>query len=260
MNYNVDEKGYYGDWRRFCPEMLYPNVAELRENYLKITAEPSFKKEFDELLKAYVGRPTPVLCQAFIGTIQYKIYLKREDLCHTGAHRSTIPLDKFFWQNVWAKPHYSRNRRRTQSGLQRFGAGHRMYCLHGRARHTTTSTQFAYENARRWSRAAQSGSKTLKDATNEAIRIGSTSCGYPISLVWYRPSPLSRYGSRFQSVVVRTKALQEQEGRDYTITLLLAWGETMPKDFTITLNDERVNIIAEEAGKRIDIGKVLLLP
>ncbi len=61
MNYNVDEKGYYGDFGgAFIPEMLYPNVDELRENYLKITAEPEFKKEFDALLKDYVGRPTPL--------------------------------------------------------------------------------------------------------------------------------------------------------------------------------------------------------
>ena len=89
MNYNVDEKGYYGDFGgAFIPEMLYPNVAELRENYLKITAEPSFKKEFDELLKVYVGRPTPLyFAKRLSERYNTKIYLKREDLCHTGAHK-----------------------------------------------------------------------------------------------------------------------------------------------------------------------------
>ena len=61
MNYNVDEKGYYGDFGgAYIPEMLYPNVEELRQNYLSITADPDFKKQFDELLKVYVGRPTPL--------------------------------------------------------------------------------------------------------------------------------------------------------------------------------------------------------
>ena len=61
MKYQVDEKGFYGDFGgAYIPEMLYPNVEELRQNYLKITAEPEFKKEFDYLLKEYVGRPTPL--------------------------------------------------------------------------------------------------------------------------------------------------------------------------------------------------------
>ncbi len=61
MNYNVDNKGYYGDFGgAYIPEMLYPNISELKENYIKITAEESFKKEFDTLLKSFVGRPTPL--------------------------------------------------------------------------------------------------------------------------------------------------------------------------------------------------------
>ena len=89
MNYNVDEKGYYGDFGgAYIPEMLYPNVAELRESYLKISAEPDFKKEFDDLLKEYVGRPTPLyFAKRLSERYNTKIYLKREDLCHTGAHK-----------------------------------------------------------------------------------------------------------------------------------------------------------------------------
>ena len=68
--------------------MLYPNVDELRKNYLKITAEPEFKKEFDALLKDYVGRPTPLyFAKRLSERYKTKIYLKREDLCHTGAHK-----------------------------------------------------------------------------------------------------------------------------------------------------------------------------
>ena len=89
MNYHVNEKGYYGQFGgAFIPEMLYPNVEELRQNYLKVMAEPDFKKEFDQLLKDYVGRPTPLyFAKRMSKKYNTKIYLKREDLCHTGAHK-----------------------------------------------------------------------------------------------------------------------------------------------------------------------------
>ena len=89
MSYHVNEKGYYGQFGgAFLPEMLYPNVEELRQNYLKVLAEPDFKKEFDQLLKDYVGRPTPLyFAKRLSAKYNTKIYLKREDLCHTGAHK-----------------------------------------------------------------------------------------------------------------------------------------------------------------------------
>ena len=89
MKYAVDEKGFYGDFGgAFIPEMLYPNVEELRLKYLTLSSTPEFKAEFDDLLKNYVGRPTPLyfakkLSQKY-GT---QVYLKREDLNHTGAHK-----------------------------------------------------------------------------------------------------------------------------------------------------------------------------
>ena len=88
-SYNVDEKGYYGEFGgAYIPEMLYPNVEELRQQYLTITAEPEFKKEFDQLLKDYVGRPSPLyLAKRLSEKYGTKIYLKREDLNHTGAHK-----------------------------------------------------------------------------------------------------------------------------------------------------------------------------
>ena len=87
--YNVNEKGYYGDFGgAYIPEMLYPNVEELRQSYLKITAQGDFKLEFDQLLKDYVGRPTPLYFASRLSEkYNTKIYLKREDLCHTGAHK-----------------------------------------------------------------------------------------------------------------------------------------------------------------------------
>ena len=89
MNYNVNDSGYYGQFGgAYIPEMLYPNIENLRQNYLKITAQPSFKAEFDALLKDFVGRPTPLFfAERLSAEYQTKIYLKREDLCHTGAHK-----------------------------------------------------------------------------------------------------------------------------------------------------------------------------
>ena len=87
--YNVDQKGYYGEFGgAYIPEMMYPNIEELKLKYIKISSENSFKKEFNELLKNYVGRPTPLYFASRLSEkYNTKIYLKREDLCHTGAHK-----------------------------------------------------------------------------------------------------------------------------------------------------------------------------
>src|SRR5688572_19134285 len=89
MKYSVNEKGYYGEFGgAYIPEMLFPNVEELKENYLKIIGSDSFQKEFRELLRDYAGRPTPLYFAKRLSE-RYKtnIYLKREDLLHTGAHK-----------------------------------------------------------------------------------------------------------------------------------------------------------------------------
>ena len=88
MMIQVDEKGFYGSFGgAYIPEMLYPNVEELRENWEAIVASPTYQEEFQSLLKDFVGRPTPLYLAARLSeTFGAKIYLKREDLCHTGAH------------------------------------------------------------------------------------------------------------------------------------------------------------------------------
>ena len=85
INYNVDKKGFYGDFGgAFVPEMLYPNLNELTLNYVRISKSKSFKKKFNQLLKDYVGRPTPLyFAQSLSEKFKCKVYLKREDLCHT---------------------------------------------------------------------------------------------------------------------------------------------------------------------------------
>ena len=85
----VDEKGFYGKFGgAYIPEMLYPNVEELRENWEAIVASPTYQEEFQSLLKDFVGRPTPLyFAERLSASFGAKIYLKREDLCHTGAHK-----------------------------------------------------------------------------------------------------------------------------------------------------------------------------
>ena len=92
----VDQRGYYGEFGgAYIPEMLYPNVEELREHYLQIMEEEAFQKEFRQLLKDYVGRPSPLyLAERLSAHYNTNIYLKREDLNHTGAHKSTIRSGK----------------------------------------------------------------------------------------------------------------------------------------------------------------------
>ena len=89
MSYNINEKGYYGEFGgAYIPEMLHPNIEELRQNYIKISEDPSFKEEFHQLLKDYVGRPSPLyFAKRLSEKYNTRIYLKREDLNHTGAHK-----------------------------------------------------------------------------------------------------------------------------------------------------------------------------
>ena len=89
MKYKVDENGFYGNFGgAYIPEMLYPNIDELKRNYLEIINSQNFRKDFEKLLSEYVGRPTPLyFAQRLSKKYNTKIYLKREDLCHTGAHK-----------------------------------------------------------------------------------------------------------------------------------------------------------------------------
>ena len=264
MNYNVDEKGYYGDFGgAYIPEMLYPNVAELRECYLKISAEPDFKKEFDDLLKEYVGRPTPLyFAKRLSERYNTKIYLKREDLCHTGAHK----VNNTIGQILMAK-RLGKNRIIAETGAGQHGVATATVCalmgiecivymgeldIERQAPNVARMKMLGAEV-----RPAQSGSKTLKDATNEAIRDwinNPVDTHYIIGSV-VGPHPYPDMVARFQSVISEeTKwQLQELEGRDYPdhVIACVGGGSNAAGLYYHYLNDERVNIIAvEAAGKR----------
>jgi len=269
MNYNVDEKGYYGDFGgAYIPEMLYPNVEELRKKYLTITAQDDFKQEFDSLLKEYVGRPTPLyFAKRLSEKYNTKIYLKREDLCHTGAHK----VNNTIGQILLAK-RLGKKRIIAETGAGQHGVATATVCalmgIECVVYMGAIDIQRQAPNVARMKmlgaevRAAQSGSKTLKDATNEAIRDwinNPVNTHYIIGSV-VGPHPYPDMVARFQSVIsAETKTqLEEIEGRDYPdyVIACVGGGSNAAGLFYHYLNDTRVNIIAvEAAGKGIDTGE-----
>ena len=226
MKYQIDEKGFYGDFGgAYIPEMLYPNVEELRQNYLEITAQADFKSEFDLLLRDYVGRPTPLYYASRLSEkYNTKIYLKREDLCHTGAHK----INNTIGQILLAK-RLGKNRIIAETGAGQHGVATATVCalmgiqcvvymgeldIKRQAPNVARMKMLGAEV-----RSAQSGSKTLKDATNEAIRDwinNPVDTHYIIGSV-VGPHPYPDMVARFQAVISEEckSQLLEAEGREY---------------------------------------------
>jgi tryptophan synthase beta chain len=269
MSYNVNEKGYYGEFGgAYIPEMLYPNVEELRQNYLKITAEPAFQAEFHDLLKDYVGRPTPLyFAKRLSEKYNTKIYLKREDLCHTGAHK----VNNTIGQILLAK-RLGKTRIIAETGAGQHGVATATVCalmglecivymgevdIKRQAPNVARMKMLGAEV-----RPATSGSKTLKDATNEAIRdwINNPVDTYYIIGSVVGPHPYPDMVARFQSVVsaeIKTQ-LFEKEGRenpDYVIACV-GGGSNAAGTYYHFLDNPDVKIIAvEAAGLGVDSGE-----
>ena len=269
MNYNVDERGYYGDFGgAFIQEMLYPNISELKKNYIKISNEPDFKKEFDSLLKEYVGRPTPLYyAKRLSKRYNCRIYLKREDLCHTGAHK----VNNTVGQILLAK-RLGKSRIIAETGAGQHGVATATVCALMGIKCVVYMGQLDIKrqapNVARMKmlgaevRSAESGSKTLKDATNEAIRdwINNPEDTHYIIGSVVGPHPYPDMVARFQSIISEeTKwQLNKYEKRDYPDFLIacVGGGSNAAGLYYHYLNDERVKIIAvEAAGKGIDSGE-----
>jgi len=261
MKYTVDERGYYGKFGgAFIPEMLYPNVEELRENYLGIIHSPEFKKEFDDLLRNYVGRPTPLFeAKRLSEKFKAKIYLKREDLCHTGAHK----INNTIGQILLAK------RLGKQKIIAETGAGQ-----HGVATATVCALMgmecIVYMGKLDMDRQkpnvermrilgtkvipATSGNMTLKDATNEAMRHwinNPTDTHYIIGSV-VGPHPYPDMVARFQSVISEEikNQLTTENGDpfpDYVVACV-GGGSNAAGAFYHFLEDEHVNLVGVEAA------------
>jgi tryptophan synthase beta chain len=269
MNYNVNEKGYYGEFGgAYIPEMLYPNVEELRQQYLQIMVEESFQKEFRQLLKDYVGRPTPLyFAKRLSEKYSTKIYLKREDLCHTGAHK----VNNTIGQILMAK-RLGKTRIIAETGAGQHGVATATVCaLMGLECIVFMGEIDIKRQAPNVARMkmlgakvvpATSGSKTLKDATNEAIRDwinNPLDTHYIIGSV-VGPHPYPDMVARFQSVIseeIKTQ-LNEKEGRENPdfVVACVGGGSNAAGAFYHYLDKPEVGIIAvEAAGKGIDSGE-----
>lgn len=225
MDYNVNEKGYYGEFGgAYVPEILQRNVMELQNNYLQIMATPEFQKELDELLRQYAGRPTPLyFAKRLSEEIGAKIYLKREDLCHTGAHKINNALGQILVARKMGK-----TRIVAETGAGQHGVATATVCALMNMEcvvymgETDVNRQFLNVQRMKMLGAkvvpVSSGNKTLKDATNEAIRdwcCNPQDTFYIIGSV-VGPHPYPDMVARFQSVISEEikKQLKAQEGRE----------------------------------------------
>ena len=268
MNYQVNEKGYYGNFGgAFIPEMLYPNVEELRKNYLTIIQEESFQAELNVLLRDYVGRPSPLyFAKRLSDHYQTKVYLKREDLNHTGAHK----INNTLGQILLAK-RLGKSRIIAETGAGQHGVATATVCaLMGLKCIVYMGEVDIKRQAPNVARMkllgaevipATSGSKTLKDATNEAIRdlINNPLDTYYIIGSVVGPHPYPDMVARFQSVISEElkKQLFEKTGNenpDYVIACV-GGGSNAAGAFYHFLETENVQLIAvEAAGKGIESG------
>lgn len=259
--YNVNEKGYYGQFGgAFIPEMLYPNVEELRVSYLSIIEEPSFQEEYNALLKDYVGRPTPLfLAKRLSEKYNTTIYLKREDLCHTGAHK----VNNTIGQILVAK-RLGKKKIVAETGAGQHGVATATVCalmgLECIVYMGEIDIQRQAPNVARMKmlgaevRAATSGSKTLKDATNEAMRHwinNPVDTHYIIGSV-VGPHPYPDMVARFQSIIseeIKWQLLEKtgKETPDYVIACV-GGGSNAAGAFYHFLDDTETRLIAAEAG------------
>lgn len=267
--YSVDGNGFYGDFGgAYIPEMLYRNVEELRQKYLEIISLPDFKAEFDALLKNYVGRPSPLyLAKRLSERFQTKIYLKREDLNHTGAHKINNTIGQ-----ILVAQHLGKKRIIAETGAGQHGVATATVCaLMGLecvvymgevdiARQAPNVARMKMLGAE--VRPATSGSKTLKDATNEAIRDWinhPTDTHYIIGSV-VGPHPYPDMVARFQSVISeeikwQLKEAEGTENPDYVIACV-GGGSNAAGAFYHYLDVDKVKLIAvEAAGKGVHSGE-----
>ncbi len=268
MEFEVSEKGYYGEFGgAFIPELLFPNVEELRLNYLAIMNEQSFREELDNLLRDYVGRPTPLyFAKRLSEKYKTKIFLKREDLCHTGAHK----INNTVGQILLAK-RLGKKRIIAETGAGQHGVATATVCalmgvqcivymgekdIQRQAPNVARMKMLGAEV-----RSVSSGSKTLKDATNEAIRDwinNPVDTHYIIGSV-VGPHPYPDLVAKFQSVIseeikTQLKEKTRRENPDVVIACV-GGGSNAAGAFYHFLEEKSVSLIAvEAAGKGIDSG------
>ena len=259
--YRVNNEGYYGEFGgAYIPEILHRCVEELRQAYLQVLDNADFQQEFNALLRDYVGRPSPLyLAQRFSRKYGCRIYLKREDLNHTGAHKINNAIGQVLLARRMGK-----RRIIAETGAGQHGVATATVCaLMGMeciVYMGKTDVERQHVNVERMKmlgaevRPVTSGNMTLKDATNEAIRDW---CCHPEDTYYVigstvGPHPYPDMVARLQSVISKEikQQLLQHEGRDYPDYLMACVGGGSNAAGTIYhyLDDERVHIVLAEAG------------
>lgn len=266
MNYAVNKDGYYGVYGgAYIPEMVYPNVQELKTHYLKIIESESFQKEFRNLLSDYVGRPTPLYYSARLSeAYNTNIYLKREDLNHTGAHKINNTIGQIILANYLDK-----KRIIAETGAGQHGVATATVCalmglecivymgdldVQRQAPNVSKMKMLGAEVV-----PVHSGNKTLKDATNEAIRDwikNPTDTHYIIGSI-VGPHPYPDMVTRFQAIISEEMKwqLKEKTGKDTPdyIIACIGGGSNAAGAFYHYLDNPAVKLVGVEAsGKGID--------
>jgi len=262
-------QGYYGEFGgAFIPEMLFGNVEELTLRYRQIMAEPSFKNEFEVLLRDFAGRPTPLYYAARLSEkYNTRIYLKREDLCHTGAHKINNTIGQILLAERLGK-----KRIIAETGAGQHGVATATVCaLKGLECVVYMGEKDIQRQAPNVARMkmlgatvvpAISGSKTLKDATNEAIRDW---INHPVDTHYIigsvvGPHPYPDMVARFQSVISAEIKwqLKEKTGNEFpgVVIACVGGGSNAAGAFYHFLDEKKVRLIAvEAAGEGVDTGR-----
>lgn len=259
--FHVDADGYYGHFGgAYIPEILHRCVEELQKAYIEVLESESFKREYDELLCNYVGRPSPLyLAKRLSEKYGCKIYLKREDLNHTGAHKINNTIGQILLARRMGKTRIIAETGAGQHGVATATvcALMNMECVVYMGKTDVERQHINVEKMRMLGaevRPVTSGNMTLKDATNEAIRDW---CCHPADTYYIigstvGPHPYPDMVARLQSVISEEirRQLQEQEDRDYPDYLMACVGGGSNAAGTIYhyVDDERVKIVLAEAG------------
>ncbi len=269
MDHHVDQRGYYGAFGgAFIPEMLYPNIRELEERYREIIESEHFREEFNTLLKDYAGRPTPLFRAGRLSEhYSTNIYLKREDLNHTGAHKINNTIGQ-----ILVAQHLGKRRIIAETGAGQHGVATATVCaltgLHCIVYMGALDVERQAPNVKKMKMLGaevvpvHSGNKTLKDATNEAIRDW---INHPVDTHYIigsvvGPHPYPDMVTRFQSVISKEIRVQlaEKTGRetpDYLVACV-GGGSNAAGAYYHYLDDPKVKLISvEAAGLGIDSGQ-----
>lgn len=267
--YQVDENGYYDEFGgAYIPEILHRCVDELQKHYLEVLESESFKREYMELLRDYVGRPSPLyLARRLSQKYGCRLYLKREDLNHTGAHKINNTIGQILLARRMGK-----RRIIAETGAGQHGVATATVCalmdMECVVYMGKTDVERQHMNVQKMQMLGAtvvpvtSGNMTLKDATNEVIRDW---CCHPADTYYIigstvGPHPYPDMVARLQSIISQEikQQLMEKEGRDYPDYLIACVGGGSNAAGTVYhyLDDTRVRIVlAEAGGMGVDSGR-----